>query len=135
MSNIEKVKAYIERLYDGEAPKHDQQCGFEDGYFNGLATILNIIDTLLEEKPSEDLEEAAEGYAYGGISNELKPLMKPLADEIIRNFIAGAEWQKEQMMKDLEEDALLLERAWLTLDGFGHEELAERLRKLKEKIC
>lgn len=54
----------------------------------------------MSEKEQTILEEAAEGYAYRGISDELKPLMKPLADEIIKNFIAGAEWQKEQMMKE-----------------------------------
>ena len=45
MSNIEKIRQEIERLYDSEAPKHDQQCGFDDGYFTGLATISNFIDT------------------------------------------------------------------------------------------
>ena len=44
----------------------------------------------------QTLEEAAEEYAYRGIPDELKPLTKPLADEIIKNFIAGAEWQKQQ---------------------------------------
>lgn len=70
--------------------------------------------------------EAAEGYAYGGISDELKPLMKPLADEIIRNFIAGAEWQKEQMMKDAMEgeivkditNKLAVTAKNINLDGF-----------------
>ncbi len=62
MSNIEKIRQKIERLYDGEVPKHDQQCDFGDGYFTGLATILNIIDTLLEEKPSEDLEKEIDDY-------------------------------------------------------------------------
>lgn len=38
-------------------------------------------------------------------------------------------------MKDLEEDVLLLERVWLTLYNLGHEELAERLKIFKEKIC
>ena len=57
MSNIEKIRQEIERLYDSEAPKHDQQCGFDDGYFTGLATISNFIDTLPEEKPSEDLND------------------------------------------------------------------------------
>ena len=56
MSNIEKIRQEIERLYDGEAPKHDQQCEFEDGYFTGIATISKFIDSLPEEKPSEDLE-------------------------------------------------------------------------------
>lgn len=56
MSNIEKIRQEIERLYDGEAPKHDQQCEFEDGYFTGIATISKFIDSLPEEKQPEDLE-------------------------------------------------------------------------------
>lgn len=39
------------------------------------------------------------------------------------------------MIKNSEEDALLLERAWLTLDNLGHEELAERLKTFKEKYA
>lgn len=65
MSSIkETIKAEIERLYDGEAPKHDQQCEFEDGYFTGIATISKFIDSLpdndsLDESKiaSKDIEE------------------------------------------------------------------------------
>ena len=103
MSNINKIKAYIERLYDGEAPKHDQQCEFEDGYFTGIATISKFIDSLpdndfLDESKiaSKELKEAAEEYAYRGIPDEIKQSVKPIADEIIKQFIAGAEWQKKQ---------------------------------------
>lgn len=53
MSNIEKIKAYIERLYDGEAPKHDQQCDFDDGYFTGIDAISNFIDSLPDENNPE----------------------------------------------------------------------------------
>ncbi len=63
MSNIEKIRQYIENLYDGEAPKHDQQCDFSDGYFDGLATISNFIDSLPEEKPSEDFPTSDEEMA------------------------------------------------------------------------
>lgn len=38
-------------------------------------------------------------------------------------------------MNDSEENTLLLERAWLTLDNLGHEELAERLKTFKEKYA
>ena len=52
------------------------------------------------EKPEKplpaDLEEAANEYAYHGIPDEMKPYVKPVGDEVIKNFIAGAEWQKEQ---------------------------------------
>ena len=98
MSSIkDQIHQEIERLYDGEAPKHDQQCEFEDGYFTGIATISKFIDSLPEEKPSEDLEEAAEEYAYRGIPDEIKQNVKPIADEIIKQFIAGAEWMAKQM--------------------------------------
>ena len=46
------------------------------------------------------LEEAAEQYAYNGTPDEWRPRLKPIADEIIKNFIAGAKWQKEQMMNN-----------------------------------
>jgi len=49
MTDKEKIRAEIERLYDGEVPEHDQQCDFGDGYFYGLATISNFIDSLPEE--------------------------------------------------------------------------------------
>lgn len=55
MKTIEKIRQKIEELYDGEAPAHDQQCEFEDGYFTGLSTISNFLETLQE--PEVDLEE------------------------------------------------------------------------------
>lgn len=51
MKTIEKIRQKIEELYDGEAPAHDQQCEFEDGYFTGIAVISNFLDTLESEKP------------------------------------------------------------------------------------
>ena len=59
MSNIEKIRQEIERLYDGEAPKHDQQCEFEDGYFTGIATISKFIDSLPEETCKENTDSLA----------------------------------------------------------------------------
>lgn len=52
------------------------------------------------EQPCEDLNEAAEKYAYTGIPDEMKYIVKPLAEQIIEYFKAGAEWQKKQMLKD-----------------------------------
>jgi hypothetical protein len=84
-----------------------------DGFYDGRGHFDHFIDhdvfdrysideveLMPEEKSSEDLEEAAEEYAYRGVPDELKPLMKPLADEIIKNFIAAAGWQKSQILKD-----------------------------------
>lgn len=88
MSNIEKIKAEIERrkkICEGIFERES------DTYYQGKAVaygeLLSFVNSLPEEKPSEELEE----------------------------------------------DALLLKRAWLTLDGFGHEELAGRLRQFAER--
>ena len=72
--------------------------------------------------PKNKLEEAAEEYAYKGISDELKSIMKPLADEIIKIFIAGAEWQKSQMLKDAAEGIAHPEECeiWVNLLGYGY---------------
>lgn len=51
--DADKLRAEIGRLFVGEAPKHDQQCDFNDGYFTGIATIGKFLDTL-EEPVSED---------------------------------------------------------------------------------
>lgn len=157
MSNIEKIKAEIKRLKnknaewrerinseDGYSYESDVCCGYDEA----IEDLESFINSLPEEKPSEDLEEAARNYTDSkswAKENYLTPYIR-------ESFIAGAEWQekqdlkwageihkngynlcKEQMMKDAEEDALLIERAWLTLDGFGHEELAGRLRQFAER--
>ena len=93
--------------------------------------VIDYINSRPEEKPSENLKEEVKRYYsdnFTYISSD-QPTLSILTN-VARHF---AEWQKEQMMKDSEEDALLLERAWLTLDGFGHEELAGRLRQFAER--
>lgn len=56
ISWADKLKAEIERLYDGEAPKHDQQCDFDDGYFTGIGVISKFIDSLQQEQPKAELD-------------------------------------------------------------------------------
>lgn len=92
MSNIEKIKAEIERLYDGEAPKHDQQCEFEDGYFTGIATISKFIDSLPDEEPSKDLEEEIERYFYYEYTDNTPN------EAIARHF---AEWGRKQVLQEI----------------------------------
>ena len=53
MSIIEQIRAEVDRLYDGEAPAHDQQCDFADGYFTGISAISQVLDTL-QEQPVKD---------------------------------------------------------------------------------
>ena len=99
MDKIEKIRQKIEELYDGEAPKHDQQCDFSDGYFTGISVISNFLDTLSEE-PDKSLEEATHKHlidvfaASGHISWDWE--MSDVKDA----FIAGAKWQAEQDDKE-----------------------------------
>lgn len=101
MTNIDKIRQEIERqrsFIEGLFTEGDNS--FYDGQDDAYNHLLAFIDSLPEEKPSEDLEEAAKEYAYQGIPEEMKSQLKPIGDEIIKNFKAGAEWQKEQTMKE-----------------------------------
>lgn len=51
--DADKLNVEIDRLYNGEAPKHDRQCNFVDGYFTGIDTISQLIDSFQEEQPEE----------------------------------------------------------------------------------
>ena len=129
MNNIEKIRQEIEQLM---CETNDTQ--FEIGKRYMCRTILDFIDTLLEEKPSEDLEKAAEESLEGqGVAELFCGSYE--AWQMLEMFKSGVEWQKKQILKNSEEDALLLERAWLTLDHLGYEELAERLKTFKEKYA
>ena len=61
----------------------------------------------MNEIKQTSLKEAAEEYAYRGIPDEIKQNVKPIADEIIKQFIAGAEWQREKMLKDAVEGVVM----------------------------
>lgn len=50
----------------------------------------------------EDLEEAAEKYAYKGKPAGLKTVIEPIAEQVMRDFIAGAKWQAEQDQETIE---------------------------------
>ena len=73
---------------------------------DGLGNSSNTKE--MNEIKQTSLKEAAEEYAYRGIPDEIKQNVKPIADEIIKQFIAGAEWQKEQMMKEAVESEVVI---------------------------
>lgn len=62
-------------------------------YYPAMLEIFDILDSLPDENPIKDLEEAAEKFAT---------LTIPFTDETYveesayRGFLAGAKWQKEQ---------------------------------------
>lgn len=94
--NIEDV-ARVQFASHAKVFDRKRKAVFDWEQFKEVASIFYGFgkkNSLPEEKPSEDLEEAAEEYAYRGIPDEIKQNVKPIADEIIKQFIAGAKWQK-----------------------------------------
>lgn len=100
MSNIEKIRQEIERLkkYSKSSKKewidegYNQNAFAEDCRIKSFDKLLAFIDSLPEEKPSEDLEEAAKEYSErvsGGHHYR----------DLTCGFIAGAEWDRQQMLK------------------------------------
>ena len=67
-------------------------------------------DSLPDEKPSDDLEEAAESYRRKSCNAAMIPPLDGPTNEyggsVKDAFIAGAEWQKQQMMKEAVEVAV-----------------------------
>ena len=127
MSNIEKIRQEIERrkkICEGIFERES------DTYYQGKAVaygeLLPFIDSLPEEKPSEDLEEAAKEY--------MKKARKHLFDDspIGRTddaFIAGAEWQKKQMM-----DEWLKDRDGCFWDGVEEGKKAMEEQMMKDAV-
>lgn len=127
--DADQIRTEIERLYNGEAPKHDQQCEFEDGYFTGIATISNLIDSLQQEHPDF-----------------------PTTDEQVKEFLAthpkikvpekykNPDWlfkKQEQPEVDLEKASRNVYESWMggTMDDVRRDmvELGKALNARKEK--
>lgn len=90
MSNIDKIRQEIERRRD------ICKCIFErdsDTYYQGKSVaygeVLAFIDSLPEEKPSEDLEKAADDYVCRTTCDTDDGPSVGMAKDA---FEAGAEW-------------------------------------------
>lgn len=107
MTNIEKIRQEIERRkthFNKEATKYQyRHIDYANNCFgarDALRDLLAFIDSLPEETCKENtdsftsLEEAAEKYSAKYCSDWAYRL------EYEDAFIAGAEWMREQMMKN-----------------------------------
>ena len=91
MTQIEKIKSEIERLQAKTSiGLNEYTAGYENGKAEVCGLLLNFINSLQAEPVSEDLMEAANGYAFDLDTGDLNTNRD--------TFIAGANWQKEQMM-------------------------------------
>ena len=93
MNKIEKIRAEIDRRYNEYSAKKKTD---DFIYYSGMADALDLFEQFLdtlEEEPDKSLDEAAERFA--------RFYDQGTCDGIIQDgFIAGAEWQKEQMLKE-----------------------------------
>jgi len=83
MTEKEKIRAEVERLRALTA----------DPISNPFDLVLHFIDSLPEEKVSEDLNEAAIKYC-----NEIEERNHSTLLGIEKGFIRGAQWKEQQMI-------------------------------------
>lgn len=114
MTQIEIIKAEIERRMLEDYNSSDT---LNDEIAQGVcAGILTFINSLSQEPVSEDLDLAAERYACRYADSKYGH------DKIKKAYTAGAQWQKERMMKallDMEKDSVEVEHKY----GEGGREL------------
>lgn len=105
MDKIEKIRQEIERRLKDywEICFHDVKAYNEDSNVRELKELLSFLDTFSKE-PDKSLEEAAEEYRRESIKKSVIPQIDGPVSEYGGNiksaFIAGAKWQKEQILKD-----------------------------------
>ena len=95
-----------------------------DGFYDGRGHFDHFIDhdvfdrysideveLMPDEEPSDELEEAAENYRRKSYNAAMIPPVDGLTNEyggsVKEAFIAGVEWQKEQMTKDAVEGEIV----------------------------
>lgn len=99
MSNIETIRQEIERRRNINAEIYEEN---SDTYYQGKAVayngLLSFIDSLTEEKPSEELEKVASRGGFDYVDEiEAKAPGLPWNDHDVEfgyrdGFIAGAKW-------------------------------------------
>ena len=130
MTDKEKILAEIERLYNQSLADENRQAdrGLERAanvsYGKSIACkeLLSFINTLPKEPVSEDLEDAAIKYADENTEdptemNEYDSEYFDWHDYCERVYKAGAQWQKEQMMKDAVDATLAKTEGMIWIDN------------------
>ena len=117
---VQKIKEWISKEQDGLM---DAQGNFEypehEGAYHILCNLDTYIDSLQEESPCEDLENAATKYAQ----DKYMPVQTSQA------FKAGAEWGKNQAEIQIKAQSMALAH------GCPKESVSEDLEKIVEEIA
>lgn len=96
---IEEAVALLERYSNYDGIGIPNLAGCKEAMKVAVDALKEaFIDSLSEEKPSEELEEAAQEYSDG-------EMMSGLAE---RAFIEGAKWHEQQMMKEAVEGKVFM---------------------------
>lgn len=91
-----RLKAKLDEHYRKYQSKYmETRTPYTQGLIDALDLAEQVIDTL-PEQPVEGLEEAAEKYFYSRWSDG----SLDIKDDVIADFIAGAEWMKSKMMEE-----------------------------------
>lgn len=102
MDMIARVRQEIERLREigGIVPFDNQEQ--KTSYESALINIETFLDTLESENPvPNDLEEAVWDCVLDSVDVN-NPVLLPKYKELLTYlFIAGAKWNREQMLKDV----------------------------------
>lgn len=110
MDELQKIIAMIERqMYDYNLKADIGSTGevfdekIEDAKYQVCKEILSFVKSLQKESVNDDLEKVAENYANKhsvllGFDCDSEPIQT--GTDIKNAVIYGAQWQKQQMMKD-----------------------------------
>lgn len=88
--DADKLKSEIQSLID---------LGY-DKLQGNLYHVLSLIDSLQQKEPDKDLEEAAKEYEFSCYQRTCFDPEHNWPSTTKDSFKAGAEWQKEQMLKE-----------------------------------
>lgn len=112
MDKIEKIRQEIERQIEEEKNNLTEETELYYGARQQVRSkLLSFLDTLSEEL-DKSLEEAAEKYCLG--TEMESPYVRRLKCQA---FIAGAEWQKQKMLKDAFVDSYVVHDGRIELGG------------------
>ena len=94
MNNVEKIKAELKRIMEACHDENGNPITYgEDCAYARLSELEQFIDSLPDEHLSDDLERAADKEA-----SDMWDKMEGEYDIAHDYFIAGANWQKEQLL-------------------------------------
>ena len=117
MTFKEKVIKYLEEFID------DKFCDYATGR-DIRVFILPYIQNMQEDPVSDDIDQAAEDYGCRGCAlyaEDDEGDLLEISNVREAAFKAGAQWQKDQMMKDAEEHENEVMRLRAKLRDFGCE--------------